>query len=58
MSIENKESTETLIKEEVEKVFRGQFNQNMGFSKLRIFSYDGQGQAEKIKLKFDPLISA
>jgi hypothetical protein len=41
MSIENKESTESLIKEEIEKVFRGQFNQNMGFSKLRIFSYDG-----------------
>jgi len=26
-----------------------------GFSKLRIFYFDGQGHAEKLKLKTDPI---
>ena len=41
-----------MIKEEIEGILK---DNRFGFSKLRIFGFDGNGHAEKIKLNTDPI---
>ena len=43
-----------MIKHEIEAILNEK-NNRFGFSKSRIFGFDGNGHAEKIKLNTDPI---